>query len=74
MAWLLKYSTTENRINHRHALRTQAENKAEAVVEYEFAQLSHVIDENTTVASAEFKSSGMGALVIPPQSQPERQY
>lgn len=74
MAWLLKYSTTENRINHRHALRTQAENKAEAVVEYEFAQLSHVIDENTTVASAEFKSSGIGALVIPPQSQPERQY
>ena len=66
MAWLLKYSKTENRINHRHALRTQAENKAEAVVEYEFAQLSHVIDENTTVASAEFKSSGMGALVIPP--------
>jgi len=51
MAWLLKYSTTENRINHRHALRTQAENKAEAVVEYEFAQLSHVIDENTSIAS-----------------------
>ena len=66
MAWLLKYSTTENRINHRHALRTQAENKAEAVVEYEFAQLSHVIDENTSIASAEFKSSRIWALVIPP--------
>ena len=68
MAWLLKYSTTENRINHRHTLRTQAENKAEAVIEYELAQLSHVIDENTTIASAEFKSSRIGALVIPPKA------
>ncbi len=68
MAWLLRYSVTESRINHRHKLRAQADNTAEAVVEYGFAQLSHVFDNNTTVGSTAFISSGGGALVLPPQA------
>lgn len=68
MASLLKYSVTENRINHRHKLRTQSENTAEAVVEYGFAQLSHSFDNNTTVASNTFNSSGSGALALPPKA------
>ncbi|MFL3660030.1 MAG: hypothetical protein ACJ07L_18530, partial [Opitutales bacterium] len=56
MAALLKLSVTERRINYRHQLRMQASNTAETVVEYGFAQLSYVFDNQTSVNSDSFKS------------------
>jgi hypothetical protein len=55
-------------MNHRHKLRTQADNTAEAVVEYGFAQLSYNFDNKTTVGSNTFASGGAGALSIPSSS------
>ena len=68
MASILKYSVSERRMNHRHKLRTQADNTAEAVVEYGFAQLSYAFDNKTTVSSNTFASGGAGALSIPASS------
>ncbi len=65
LAMLLRYSVSERKMNHRHKLRTQADNTAEAVVEYGFAQLSYAFDNKTTVASDTFKSTGAGALSVP---------
>ncbi len=66
LAAILRSSIGERKINHRHMLRTQADNTAEAVVEYGFAQLSHTFDNATVVASNTFASSGAGALSKPP--------
>ena len=44
MASILRYSVSERRVNHRHKLRAQADNTAEAVVEYGFAQLAYTFD------------------------------
>lgn len=66
LSWILRYSFTERRINHRHKLRAQANNSAEAIVEYGFAQLAYVFDNKTTVASTTFASTGGGAIALPP--------
>lgn len=68
MASILKYSVSERKMNHRHKLRTQADNTAEAVVEYGFAQLAYTFDNKTTVGSSTFASGGAGALSIPASS------
>lgn len=68
LASILKYSVTERKINHRHKLRTQANNSAEAVIEYGFAQLSYTFDNKTTVVATTFASSGPGALTLPAAS------
>lgn len=65
MASILKYSVSERRVNHRHKLRAQADNSAEAVVEFGFAQLAYTFDNKTTVASNTFASGGAGALALP---------
>jgi len=65
MASLIKYSVNERKVNHRHKLRTQANNSAEAVVEFGFAQLAYTFDNKTTVGATTFASSGAGALAIP---------
>jgi len=66
LAWILRYSVSERRVNHRHKLRAQTTNVAEAIVEYGFAQLSYTFNNNTTVASTAFNSGGSGALALPP--------
>ena len=68
MAALLKLSVTERRINYRHQLRMQASNTAETVVEYGFAQLSYVFDNQTSVNSDSFKSGTSEELKIPPEA------
>ncbi len=68
MASILKYSVSERRLNHRHKLRTQADNTAEAIVEYGFAQLAYTFDNKTTVGANTFASGGAGALSIPAAS------
>ncbi len=68
MASILKYSVSERRLNHRHKLRTQADNTAEAIVEYGFAQLAYTFDNKTTVGATTFASGGAGALSIPAAS------
>ena len=68
MASILRYSVSERRVNHRHKLRAQADNTAEAVVEYGFAQLAYTFDNKTTVASNTFASGNSGALSLPAAS------
>ena len=50
---LLRYGVTEKIINERHFLRMEAQNAAEAVVEYGFAELKDRWENKTSFASDE---------------------
>ncbi len=65
IAGLLNYSVTERRINVRHALRLEARNAAEAVVEYGFAQLRYKFDNRSTVDVEALKPGTADALTLP---------
>ncbi len=54
---LLRYGVTEKIINERHFLRMEAQNAAEAVVEYGFAELKDRWENKTSFASDELSTS-----------------
>jgi len=53
---LLKWGTNEKRINYRHQLRIHANNAAESVLEYGFAELQQRWQDQTTFTSTELSS------------------
>ncbi|RME72782.1 MAG: hypothetical protein D6781_01675 [Verrucomicrobia bacterium] len=66
IAGLLGWSLTERRINYRHALRLEAKNAAEALVEYGFAQLRYKFDNQTSLSEDALKPGSPDALKKPP--------
>ncbi len=68
IAGLLSWSLTERNMNLRHALRLEAKNAAEAVVEFGFAQLRHKFENRTTIGVNALEPGTTDALDLPPAS------
>jgi len=66
VASVLRYGTTEKRLNHRHALRLEAKAAAEAVAEYGFAELVSRFERRTSIpVDSLAPKAGRSPLVLP---------
>lgn len=67
VASILQWSLTERRLNHRHELRIEARNAAEAAAEFGFAQVQFKMEGRTSFPANALDPNGADALSpIPP--------
>jgi hypothetical protein len=59
----LTWSTSERRLNQRHAMRLEARNAAEAIAEYAFAQVRYRMDNQTSFPANVLDPAGSDALL-----------
>ena len=65
---IISVGLTERRLNHRTALRLEAKNSTEGVIEFGLAQIKDKFETRTNVGTSAIRPGSADQLVLPPQS------